>query len=86
MLAERSSREARSLASRRVGPHYGRVPVSPGEAGASPPCGGTAGSGAPILKIRVPQTGQRPSVAGRPFFIVICFGSRISRGALHLTQ
>ena len=41
---------------------------------------------APILKIFVPQTGQVPWVAGRPFFIVICFGSLISREALHFTQ
>jgi len=43
-------------------------------------------SGAPILKMRVPQTGQRPSVAGRPFFIVMALGSAISREALHFTQ
>ena len=41
---------------------------------------------APILKILVPQTGQEPCVAGRPFFIVICLASLISRDALHLTQ
>ena len=41
---------------------------------------------APILKIFVPQTGQSPWVAGRPFFIVIAFASLISRDALHLTQ
>ena len=41
---------------------------------------------APILKIFVPQTGHEPCVAGRPFFIVICFASLISREALHLTQ
>lgn len=41
---------------------------------------------APILKIFVPQTGQMPWVAGRPFFIVICFASFISREALHFTQ
>ena len=45
-----------------------------------------AGYDAPILKILVPQTGQMPWVAGRPFFIVIAFGSLISREALHLTQ
>jgi hypothetical protein len=41
---------------------------------------------APILKIFVPHTGQRPCVAGRPFFIVIDFASLISREALHFTQ
>src|SRR5207237_7255411 len=41
---------------------------------------------APILKIFVPHTGQVPCVAGRPFFIVICFASLISREALHFTQ
>ena len=41
---------------------------------------------APILKILVPQTWQEPSVAGRPFFIVICLGALISRWALHFMQ
>src|SRR5438552_1724644 len=41
---------------------------------------------APILKIFVPQTGQAPSVAGRPFFIVICLAFLISRWALHFMQ
>ena len=41
---------------------------------------------APILKIFVPQTGQRPCVAGRPFFMVMAFASLISREALHFTQ
>lgn len=41
---------------------------------------------APILKIFVPHTGQAPSVAGRPFFIVICFASLISRWVLHFMQ
>src|SRR6266511_3434487 len=41
---------------------------------------------APILKIFVPQTGQRPWVAGRPFFIVTCLASLISREVLHFTQ
>jgi hypothetical protein len=41
---------------------------------------------APILKILVPHTGHVPCVAGRPFFIVICCASFISREALHLTQ
>ena len=40
----------------------------------------------PILNILVPQTGHLPSVAGRPFFIVIWTASLISRLALHLTQ
>jgi hypothetical protein len=40
----------------------------------------------PILNIFVPQVGQTPWVAGLPFFIVISFGSFISRLALHLTQ
>jgi hypothetical protein len=30
--------------------------------------------------------GQVPSVAGRPFFIVICFEFFISRWALHFMQ
>jgi hypothetical protein len=41
---------------------------------------------APILKIFVLQTGQVPSVAGRPFFIVICLALLISRWALHFMQ
>jgi hypothetical protein len=41
---------------------------------------------APILKIFVPQTGHEPSVAGRPFFIVICFAFLMSRWALHFMQ
>ncbi len=48
---------------------------------------GVVGAGLPpILKIFVPHTGQRPWVAGRPFFMVICFASLISREVLHLTQ
>ncbi len=35
-------------------------------------------SSLPILKILVPQSGQVPWIAGRPFFIVICCGSLIS--------
>lgn len=41
---------------------------------------------APILNIFVPHTGQVPWVAGRPFFMVICLASLISREALHFTQ
>jgi hypothetical protein len=41
---------------------------------------------APILKIFVLQTGHVPSVAGRPFFIVICLALLISRSALHFMQ
>jgi|GEM_PF-2741230 len=41
---------------------------------------------APILNIFVPQTGHLPSVAGRPFFIVIWTASLISRFVLHFTQ
>jgi hypothetical protein len=40
----------------------------------------------PIRNILVPHTGQVPSVAGLPFFIVILFSFCISRFALHLTQ
>jgi hypothetical protein len=40
----------------------------------------------PILNIFVPHTGQVPSVAGLPFFIVILFSFFISRFALHFTQ
>jgi hypothetical protein len=40
----------------------------------------------PILNILVLQTGQLPSVAGFPFFIVMGFGSFISRFTLHLRQ
>jgi DNA protecting protein DprA len=38
------------------------------------------------LNILVPHSGHFPSVAGRPFFIVICVASFISRLVLHLTQ
>jgi hypothetical protein len=41
---------------------------------------------APILNILVLQTGQVPSVAGRPFFIVIGFALVIARVALHFMQ
>ena len=41
---------------------------------------------APILNILVLHTGQVPSVAGRPFFIVIGFASVISRDVLHFMQ
>lgn len=41
---------------------------------------------APILNSFVLQTGQVPSVAGRPFFKVTCLGAVISLFALHLTQ
>jgi hypothetical protein len=41
---------------------------------------------APILNIFVPHVEHLPSVAGRPFFIVICVASFISRLVLHLTQ
>jgi hypothetical protein len=40
----------------------------------------------PILKRLVPQVGQTPLVAGRPFFIVISAASFISRLLLHFTQ
>ena len=40
----------------------------------------------PILNILVLQTGQLPSVAGLPFFMVMGFGSFISRFTLHLRQ
>jgi hypothetical protein len=49
-----------------------------------------AGSGGslifPILKIFVPQSGQVPVIAGRPFFIVICSGFLISTFLRSLTQ
>jgi hypothetical protein len=41
---------------------------------------------APILNILVQHTGQVPSVAGRPFFMVIGFASVISREVLHFMQ
>ncbi len=41
---------------------------------------------APILNILVLHTGQVPSVAGRPFFIVIGLAFVISRVALHFMQ
>ncbi len=41
---------------------------------------------APILFMVVLQTGHFPCTAGLPFFIVICFGSVISRFSRHLTQ
>ena len=40
----------------------------------------------PILNILVPQTEHAPVVAGRPFFMVICFSPFISLFALHFTQ
>lgn len=40
----------------------------------------------PILNIFVPQIPHFPSVAGRPFFMVICTASFISRLLLHFTQ
>jgi hypothetical protein len=50
---------------------------------------GNTGSGyfaPPILNIFVPQMPHFPSVAGRPFFMVICTASFISRLLLHFTQ
>jgi len=41
---------------------------------------------APILNILVLHTGHVPSVAGRPFFMVICFALLISRWVLHFMQ
>ena len=41
---------------------------------------------APILNIFVPHFEHFPSVAGRPFFIVICLASAMGCFALHLTQ
>jgi hypothetical protein len=41
---------------------------------------------APILNILVPQVGQVPETAGRPFFSFTCFGFFISRDFLHFTQ
>jgi hypothetical protein len=38
------------------------------------------------LNILVLQTGQEPSVAGLPFFMVMAFGLFISRLTLHLRQ
>ena len=40
----------------------------------------------PILNILVLQTGQVPSVAGLPFFIVMGFGVFISLFTLHFRQ
>jgi hypothetical protein len=40
----------------------------------------------PILNILVLHTGQTPSVAGLPFFIVMGFGFFISRFTRHLRQ
>ena len=40
----------------------------------------------PMRKRAVPHIGQVPFIAGRPFFIVTCSGSFISRVARHLTQ
>jgi hypothetical protein len=40
----------------------------------------------PILNIRVPHSGHSPSVAGRPFFIVIGLASFMSRCVLHFMQ
>jgi hypothetical protein len=41
---------------------------------------------APILNMRVLHVGQEPSVAGLPFFMVIGFGSFISRFSRHFRQ
>jgi hypothetical protein len=41
---------------------------------------------APILNILVLHSGHSPSVAGRPFFIVICLAFCISRWVLHFMQ
>jgi hypothetical protein len=41
---------------------------------------------APILNILVPHSWHTPSVAGRPFFMVTCFASFISRWVLHFMQ
>ena len=41
---------------------------------------------APILNILVLHTGHVPSVAGRPFFIVIGLAFVISRVVLHFMQ
>jgi hypothetical protein len=41
---------------------------------------------APILNILVLHTAQAPSVAGRPFFIVIGLAFVISRVVLHFMQ
>ena len=40
----------------------------------------------PILNIFVPHTGHVPWVAGLPFFMVMLFGSFISRFVRHFTQ
>lgn len=47
---------------------------------------GPLGQALPILNILVLQTGQEPSVAGLPFFMVMGFGSFISRFTLHFRQ
>ena len=39
-----------------------------------------------MRNIFVPQTGQAPWVAGRPFFMVMDLASLISRDSQHLTQ
>ena len=41
---------------------------------------------APILNILVLHSGHSPSVAGRPFSIVICLAFFISRWVLHFMQ
>ncbi len=43
-------------------------------------------SSLPILKILVPQSGHVPWIAGRPFFIVTCWGSLISTFFRSFTQ
>ena len=47
---------------------------------------GASYSSLPILKILVPQSGQVPWIAGRPFFMVTCFGSWISTFFFSFTQ
>lgn len=44
------------------------------------------GQAFPILNILVLHTGHEPSVAGFPFFMVMAFGSFISRLTLHFKQ
>jgi hypothetical protein len=56
--------------------------------GAGAGAGAGAGEAFPpkILNMTVPQVGQRPLIARRPFFIVSSKASAISFFALHLTQ
>ena len=71
---------------RQAGLAASRSRTPPGSAPGGRPDSAGQPSSLPILKILVPQSGQVPWIAGRPFFIVICWGSLISTFLRSLTQ